>query len=147
MKKIWIAMGLCALLIAPAALFAFPTVYPTGTTIYKPDKCQNGFTVYATETEGEGSVLIDMNGNVVKQWKNMSNLDHPVKILQGGYIMGSTREKVGARRPGVEAPRIDGSLDHGLERQDRLVLPQGGDAPRFPASRAIRSATGCRGCR
>ena len=23
----------------------------------------------------------------------MSNLDHPVKILQGGYIMGSTREK------------------------------------------------------
>ncbi len=55
MKKIWIAMGLCALLIAaPAALFAFPSVYPTGTTIYKPDKCQNGFTVYATEVEGRG---------------------------------------------------------------------------------------------
>lgn len=94
MKKTWIALGLCALLLAPAALFGFPTVYPTGTTIYRPDKCQSGYTVYATETEGEGSVLIDMNGNVVKQWKNMSNLDHPVKILQGGYIMGSTREKV-----------------------------------------------------
>lgn len=93
MKKIWIAFGLCALLMAPATLSAFPTVYPTGTTIYKPDKCQNGYTVYATETEGEGSVLIDMNGNIVKQWKNMSNLDHPVKLLQGGYIMGSTREK------------------------------------------------------
>jgi len=95
MKKIWIAVGLCALLIAaPAALFAFPTVYPTGTTIYKPDKCQSGYTVYATEMEGEGSVLIDMNGNVVRQWKDMSNLDHPVKILKGGYIMGSTREKI-----------------------------------------------------
>ncbi len=95
MKKIWIAMGLCALLIAaPAALFAFPSVYPTGTTIYKPDKAQSGFTVYATEVEGEGSVLIDMNGNIVKQWKNMSNMDHPVKILKGGYIMGATREKV-----------------------------------------------------
>jgi len=95
MKKIWIAMGLCALLVAaPAALFAFPSVYPTGTTIYKPDKCQNGYTVYATEVEGQGSVLIDMNGNVVKQWFNMSNMDHPVKILKGGYIMGATREKV-----------------------------------------------------
>lgn len=93
MKKMLIALGLCALLIAPATLFGFPSVYPTGTTIYKPDKCQSGYTVYATEVEGEGSVLIDMNGNVVKQWKNMSNLDHPVKILQGGYIMGSTREK------------------------------------------------------
>src|SRR5512142_277259 len=93
MKKIVLVVGLCALLIVPATLFGFPSVYPTGTTIYKPDKCQNGFTVYATETEGEGAVLIDMNGNIVKQWKNMSNLDHPVKILQGGYIMGSTREK------------------------------------------------------
>jgi len=94
MKKICIALGLCALLIVPATLFGFPSVYPTGTTIYKPDKCANGYTVYATEVEGEGAVLIDMNGNVVKQWKNMSNREHPVKILKGGYIMGATREKV-----------------------------------------------------
>ena len=44
-----------------------PTVFPTGTTIYKPDKCWNGYTVYPTKTE-TGAVLIDMNGNVVKSW-------------------------------------------------------------------------------
>jgi len=94
MKKFKLILwGMFALLIIPSTLFCFPTVYPTGTTIYKPEKCQNGYTVYATETEGEGTVLIDMNGNVVKQWKEMSNLDHPVKILKGGYIMGATREK------------------------------------------------------
>jgi len=94
MKKILIIFTVCAVLAVPAAVMAFPTVYPTGTTIYKPKKCDNGYTVYGTEVEGEGSVLIDMNGKVVKQWKNMSNREHPVKLLEGGYIMGATREKV-----------------------------------------------------
>ena len=94
MKKVLIIFTVCAVLAVPAAVMAFPTVYPTGTTIYKPKKCDNGYTVYGTEVEGEGSVLIDMNGKVVKQWKNMSNREHPVKILEGGYIMGATREKV-----------------------------------------------------
>lgn len=77
----------------PKVAGAFPSVFPHGTTIYKPEKCFSGFTVFAVEQEGEGSVLIDMNGNVVKQWKEMSNLEHPVKILKGGYIMGATRQK------------------------------------------------------
>ena len=93
MKKIFIIFTVCAVLAVPAAVMAFPSVYPTGTTIYKPKKCANGYTVYGTEVEGEGSVLINMNGKVVKQWKNMSNREHPVKILEGGYIMGATREK------------------------------------------------------
>ncbi len=82
----------------PGAAFSFPTVFPHGTTIYKPEKCWGGYTVFGVETKGEGSVLIDMNGNVVKQWKEMSSLEHPVKILKGGYIMGATNsapDKVG----------------------------------------------------
>ncbi len=84
------ATGMAAM---PKSGFAFPTVFPHGTTIYKPEKCFNGFTVFGTETKGEGSVLIDMNGNVVKQWKDVSNLEHPVKVLKGGYIGGATNQK------------------------------------------------------
>ena len=129
MKKILIIFTVCAVLAVPAAVMAFPTVYPTGTTIYKPEKCDNGYTVYGTEVEGEGSVLIDMNGKVVKQWKNMSNREHPVKLLEGGYIMGATREKVEHVGPYLGTSRIYGHVDHGLGRQDCLVFSQGRDAP------------------
>ena len=62
----------------------YPTIYPTGTTIYNPDKCFNGFTVFPAN--GEGIMLIDMNGREVNLWKNMEGM--PAKILPGGYIMG-----------------------------------------------------------
>ena len=44
-----------------------PTVFPTGTTIYDPEKAWNGYTLYGIEEVG--TVLIDMNGKVVKFWK------------------------------------------------------------------------------
>jgi hypothetical protein len=72
------------------------TVYPTGTTIYDPEKCWNGYTIFqATMFFGNevGAVLIDMNGNVVNQWKGLDGI--PNKILPGGYVMGST----GTRNP------------------------------------------------
>ncbi len=40
-----------------------------------------------------GAVLIDMNGNVVKVWKNLQGF--PNKLLPGGYVMGS----LGLREP------------------------------------------------
>ena len=78
---------------APSLSWAFPSVFPHGTTIYKPEKCWNGYTVFGVETAGQGCVLIDMNGNVVHEWKNVSELEHPSKLLRGGYIMGATRQK------------------------------------------------------
>ena len=36
---------------------------------------------------GIGAVLIDMNGNVVKTWKDLQGF--PNKLLPGGYVMGS----------------------------------------------------------
>ena len=62
------------------------TIYPTGTTIYEPSKCWNGFTILSTM--GSDAYLIDMNGNVVKCWKGFGGF--PNKILPGGYLMGST---------------------------------------------------------
>ena len=42
----------------------YPSVYPTGTTVYKPEKCWNGYTLFqAAET---GALLVDMNGNGVQ---------------------------------------------------------------------------------
>ena len=67
------------------------SVYPTGTTIYYPEKCWSGYTVF--EAKDVGATLIDMNGNVVNQWKGLQGL--PNKILPGGYAMGSS----GARNP------------------------------------------------
>jgi hypothetical protein len=67
------------------------SVYPTGTTIYDPSKCWNGYTVFqGSMFNGNevGAVLIDMNGNVLNQWKGLDGI--PNKMLPGGYIMGNT---------------------------------------------------------
>ncbi|MDD5339153.1 MAG: aryl-sulfate sulfotransferase [Dehalococcoidales bacterium] len=67
------------------------SIYPTGTTIYYPEKCWNGYTVFPAElhrNNGYGAVLIDMNGNVVNRWQGLDGF--PNKMLPGGHIMGST---------------------------------------------------------
>lgn len=80
-----ITFAAIALVALPSVGMAGPTVYPTGTTIYDPDKAWNGYTLYDTPNEG-GAVLIDMNGNVVKRWSKM--LGFPPRVLPGGYVMG-----------------------------------------------------------
>ena len=70
------------------------SVYPTGTTIYDPEKCWNGYTIFqASMFQGNevGAVLIDMNGNVVNQWKGLDGV--PNKMLPGGYVIGSTEAR------------------------------------------------------
>ena len=46
-----------------------PSVYPTGTTIYYPEQCENGYTLFSAPELGVN--LIDMNGKVVRHWKDM----------------------------------------------------------------------------
>ena len=46
-----------------------PNVYPTGTTVYYPKECSNGYTLF--DVHGKGVVLIDMNGRVVRLWENV----------------------------------------------------------------------------
>ncbi|MFC1868004.1 aryl-sulfate sulfotransferase [Thermodesulfobacteriota bacterium] len=67
----------------------YPSVYPMGTTIYTPDKCWNGYTIF--QGRDLGAVLIDMNGNVAKLWKGLHGM--PNTILPGGYVMGNTGER------------------------------------------------------
>ncbi|MBI4295540.1 MAG: aryl-sulfate sulfotransferase [Chloroflexi bacterium] len=68
------------------------SVYPTGTTIYDPAKCWNGYTIFQAARD-LCAILVDMNGNVVNQWRGL--LGFPNKVLPGGYVMGST----GVRNP------------------------------------------------
>ncbi len=71
------------------------SVFPTGTTIYDPERCWNGYTVFQADIMGKNvaAVLIDMNGNVVNLWQGLDGF--PNKVLPGGYVMGST----GTRNP------------------------------------------------
>jgi hypothetical protein len=69
---------------------AYPSVYPTSTTIYDPEKCFNGYTIVplCEPSSALGAALIDMNGNVIKLWEGFSGF--PAKVLPGGFVMGSS---------------------------------------------------------
>ena len=63
-----------------------PTIYPTGVTIYDPDKCWSGYTIMPVRELG--ALLIDMNGREVRVWKGLHGL--PNKLFPGGYVFGSS---------------------------------------------------------
>ena len=67
----------------------YPSVYPTGTTIYNPEKCWSGYTVYPAREVG--AILVDMNGKEVKLWKGLHGFPH--KMLPGGYVFGHLGER------------------------------------------------------
>lgn len=68
---------------------SYPTIYPTGVTLYKPEKAWNGYTIF--QAREVGAMLIDMNGNEVKLWKGLHGF--PNKMLPGGYVMGHLGER------------------------------------------------------
>ena len=68
---------------------AYPTIFPTGTTIYNPEKAWSGYTIF--QAKERGACLVDMNGAVVRVWEGFHGL--PNTIMPGGYVMGSTGER------------------------------------------------------
>lgn len=79
------------------------TVNLTGTLVYKPEKCWNGFVLIPSSAQSTalGARLIDMNGNVVKAWPGvLGAFDN--KLLPGGDIIGSSAEI-----PGVPLEMLD----------------------------------------
>lgn len=56
------------LVVAAGAVFAVPSIYPTGTTRYDPAKAYNSFVLFSA---GDNIArLIDLNGNSVHEWKD-----------------------------------------------------------------------------
>ena len=92
---------LAILVFLPGMFFAAPSVFPTGTTIYHPDKAWSGYTLHDTPDE-QGAVLVDMNGTVVKHWTTVDAVPSPFRLLPGGYVMGGKTP----RRPHQEATSL-----------------------------------------
>lgn len=66
-----------------------PSIYPTGATLYDPELAWSGYTLFqATE---HGAVLIDMNGNIVREWPQLHGF--PNKMLPGGAILGHSGQR------------------------------------------------------
>jgi len=75
------------------------TVYPVGTTLYKPDKCCNGHTIICS---GRTVKLVDMNGRAVNEWEldaaTTEEGAHRAKLLENGNILvcrGAMHSEVG----------------------------------------------------
>lgn len=96
MKRIPAQVRIFGLLVcgmAGGAALAAPTVYPTGTTIYDPDRTWNGYTVFVAPGL-DGAIVVDMNGDTVKVWEGYDGgAGGPARVLPGGHVMagGPTR--------------------------------------------------------
>ncbi len=105
------------------------TVFPTGTTIYEPEKCWNGYTIfqaYMFANKSSAAILIDMNGNVVNQWKGIDGM--PNRILPGGFIMGNTgsRESKYSFQDQLDLVQVDwdGNIVWKFDRWDLIKEPR-----------------------
>ena len=88
-----------ALLLSAFAPTWAQSVYPTGTTIYQPDRAWNGYTVLSP-LGTQAVIVIDMNGNVVKRWEDYNNSAGG----PGAHISG--RRRHGSERRASSAPGI-----------------------------------------
>lgn len=91
LKATCTACGLAALLIASSA-DARPTVYPTGTTIFNPEKAQSD--VFIMAVHPDRVAIMDRNGNEYHTWKVPANwqnlrarLDKQGNLLLAGTVM------------------------------------------------------------
>tara|TARA_B100000676_G_scaffold312152_1_gene384989 strand:+ start:8689 stop:10029 length:1341 start_codon:yes stop_codon:yes gene_type:complete len=110
------------------------TVFPTGTTIYNPEKCFNGYTIYPSKTTGVGAVLVDMNGEVVRTWPNF--MSFMINLLPGGTLLGGQIGRVSRvydhnwGADDVVQETWDGKEEWRFAKADEIDL---GDGPKWSA--------------
>jgi len=88
--------------------FAAPTIFPTGTTIYKPDEAFSSYILISDHTtlgnhseaamRAQGRVpddvrLIDMNGNLVHSWKVEPYFNKRSRLLPNGNLVTVGRNR------------------------------------------------------
>jgi len=101
-------------------------VYPTGTTIYQPDRAWNGYTVLSP-LGTQAVLVIDMNGNVVKRWEDYNNsAGGPARVLPGGVVIAAS----GARPPHQESTELiqrdfDGKVIWQFSRNEQITTREG----------------------
>jgi len=60
------------------------TVYPIGTTIYDPEICCNGYTLFCLPATPRPVQLIDMNGEVINKWNVQATR---ARLLENGNVL------------------------------------------------------------
>ena len=60
------------------------SVFPTGTTVYDPERCWNGYTLL------DGGNLVDMNGGLRKTWDGIGS---HAKLIPNGCVLGQPRDR------------------------------------------------------
>ncbi|RQP21511.1 aryl-sulfate sulfotransferase [Piscinibacter terrae] len=134
-RQRFIRRALTALTLAASicAALAYPSVFPTGTTRYDPARAWNSYVLF---TGGDNVArLIDLNGNVVREWKDAgtysSLLDPAHTNGQRGHVLvtlalgdGSGTDLV----PGRVATRISKSIGE-LDWNGQVVWQFGEKAP------------------
>lgn len=80
----------------------------TGTLLYKPDKCWNGYVLLPSSSvsKANGARLIDMNGNVVRKWEGIYGV-FDNKLIPGGSVLGSTAEIPGVPLEMMDLVQVD----------------------------------------
>ena len=97
-----LVLALSAMMVFGGRAVAYPSVYPTGTTIYFPDEAYSSYILVSDHTNmgnhgtaagrATGVVpddvrLIDMNGNVVHTWKVDAYFNKRTRLLPNGHIV------------------------------------------------------------
>src|SRR6476660_5201473 len=87
---------------AVTATLVAQSVFPTGTTIFDPERTWSGFTVLSPLAT-QAVPVIDMNGTIVKRWEGFNNsAGGPARVLPGGYVIAAA----GNRPPRQESLEI-----------------------------------------
>jgi len=121
-KSILSLAAVCACAITLAA----QSVYPTGTTIYDPARAWSGYTVLSP-LNTRAVVVIDMNGNVVKQWDGFVNsAGGPARVFPGGFVLAAN----GANPPRQESLELvardfDGKVLWRFDRNEEIQTNDG----------------------
>ena len=101
-------LGILLLFTAGDAAIAYPTIYPTGTTIYDPEQAYSSYVLISDHSDrgnhpsaavrAEGQVpddirLIDMNGNVVHSWTVAPYFNKRSRLLENGNLLYAGPDK------------------------------------------------------
>ena len=102
-----------------------PTVFPTGTTVYYPEECWNGYTLFSAPELGIN--LINMNGKIVRHWKDMYGF--PPKFLPGGHMIASRATRPAANgyqdQEDLTMVDMDGKVEWSFDHNQLINDPDG----------------------
>ena len=116
-----------------------PTIYPTGVTVFNPEKAWNGYTILPAPDKG--ALLIGMNGHEIRLWENVQGF--PNKMFPGGMLMGSrgTRHPKYGLQDQLDLIQVDWSGNVVWEfNKAEFIEDPGRNLSGWPASITISSA-------